>query len=276
MLSQEKIKLIRQLYSQGKTKKEIIQITGCASSTIKKYTEDIKIDQMLGKTFGKLTVLSLAPKDPNAANRCSRYFCQCECGNIVNVNGAALRSGHTTSCGCSRKGSTVKDLTNKKFGYLTVINFIGTKDNRSIWKCRCDCGKYVEVSSHELTNGHKISCGCMKKSSGEKRIEDLLNDLKVNYALQYRIQDCKYKKSLPFDFAIFDEKSNLLCLIEYQGDIHYKSTGGWNDEDEFQIRQLRDKIKQEYCLQNNIKLIIIPYTDYDILNQEYLRKAIYD
>ena len=40
---------------------------------------------MLGKTFGKLTVLSLAPKDTNAANRCSRYFCQCECGNIVNV-----------------------------------------------------------------------------------------------------------------------------------------------------------------------------------------------
>lgn len=115
MLSQEKINLIHQLYSEGKSKTEIVKITGCAASTIKKYVQDIdnnKVDDMIGKTFGKLIVLSRAPKDNNAANRCIRYFCKCECGNIVNVNGAALRSGHTTSCGCSRKGTTIKDLTN--------------------------------------------------------------------------------------------------------------------------------------------------------------------
>ena len=115
MLSQEKINLIRQLYSEGKTKSEIVKITSCGAATVKKYVQDIdnnKVDNMIGKIFGKLTVLSKAPKNIKAANRCNRYFCKCECGNIVNVNGAALRSGHTTSCGCSRKGSTIKDLTN--------------------------------------------------------------------------------------------------------------------------------------------------------------------
>lgn len=279
MLSQEKINLIHQLYSEGKSKTEIVKITGCAASTIKKYVQDIdnnKVDDMIGKTFGKLIVLSRAPKDNNAANRCIRYFCKCECGNIINVNGAALRSGHTTSCGCSRKGSTIKDLTNQKFGYLTAINYAYSNNNRAIWNCICDCGNKIQVSSHELISGHTTSCGCRKRSNGEEKIENILIELKVNYATEYKIQDCKYKKVLPFDFAIFDKNNNLLCLIEYQGEQHFKSIDFWGGEERFLKQKERDEIKQKYCIQNNIKLIIISYLDYNILNKDYLEKVIYD
>lgn len=279
MLSQEKINLIHQLYSEGKSKTEIVKITGCAASTIKKYVQDIdnnKVDDMIGKTFGKLIVLSRAPKDNNAANRCIRYFCKCKCGNIINVNGAALRSGHTTSCGCSRKGSTIKDLTNQKFGYLTAINYAYSNNNRAIWNCICDCGNKIQVSSHELISGHTTSCGCRKRSNGEEKIENILIELKVNYATEYKIQDCKYKKVLPFDFAIFDKNNNLLCLIEYQGGQHFKSIDFWGGEERFLKQKERDEIKQKYCIQNNIKLIIISYLDYNILNKDYLEKVIYD
>lgn len=279
MLSQEKINLIRQLYSEGKNKTEIVKITGCGASTIKKYVEDIdnnKIDPMIGKIYGKLNVLSKAPKDPNAANRCTRYFCKCECGNIVNVNGAALRSGHTTSCGCSRKGNGIKDLTGQTFGNLTVIDYAYSSDNGAIWNCVCKCGNKIQVLSRNLINGHKTSCGCIKKSSGEEKIEKILIELKLNYALEYKIQDCKYERTLPFDFAIFDKKNNLLCLIEYQGEQHFKSISFWGGEERYLKQKERDKIKQEYCIQNNIKLIIIPYSDYNILDKTYLRKAIYD
>ena len=279
MLSQEKINLIHQLYSEGKSKTEIVKITGCAASTIKKYVQDIdnnKVDDMIGKTFGKLIVLSRATKDNNAANRCIRYFCKCECGNIINVNGAALRSGHTTSCGCSRKGSTIKDLTNQKFGYLTAINYAYSNNNRAIWNCICDCGNKIQVSSHELISGHTTSCGCRKRSNGEEKIENILIELKVNYATEYKIQDCKYKKVLPFDFAIFDKNNNLLCLIEYQGEQHFKSIDFWGGEERFLKQKERDEIKQKYCIQNNIKLIIISYLDYNILNKDYLEKVIYD
>ena len=107
MLSQEKIDLIHKLYSSGMSKTDISKLIPCSIPTVTKYTEKTiksKTDEMIGKKFGKLTVLSLAPKDKTLKNRCLRYKCQCECGNIVEVNGAALRSGHTTSCGCSRKG----------------------------------------------------------------------------------------------------------------------------------------------------------------------------
>ncbi len=109
-------------------------------------------DEMINKRFGKLTVIKLAPKNPNLKSRCKRYFCKCDCGNIVEVNGNSLRTGHTTSCGCSRKTSTnYEDLTGQRFGKLTALYIVGSSlDRRKIWKCRCDCGNLIEVKSSYL------------------------------------------------------------------------------------------------------------------------------
>lgn len=53
------------------------------------------------------------------------------------------------------------DLTDKKFGHLTVIKQIknNTKDRHIMWLCLCDCGNYINVNSTHLTSGHTISCG---------------------------------------------------------------------------------------------------------------------
>ena len=147
MLKQKDIDLIRDLYQQGYNKKDIHQKTGFSSQTIKKYLEDLSSPQkkeMIGKNFGNLLVLSEAPKNPNAANRCIRYICQCICGNIIEVNGGALRSGHTTSCGCSRRGKNIKNLTGQNFGMLTVLNLAFVdKNRRATWNCICDCGNTI-------------------------------------------------------------------------------------------------------------------------------------
>lgn len=278
MLSQKEIDSITILYQQGHTKSEIAQIIGCSRQTITRYIKKLKPqDPMIGKQFGRLTVLEQLPKDPQLKSRCLRYKCKCECGNIIEVNGNSLRTGHTTSCGCSRKGKLIKDLTGKRFGMLTVESFDHVDQNRhSIWKCRCDCGNITYASSNSLNRHTVTSCGCKKMSSGEAKINDILQQMNVIYACQYKIEDCCYKEVLPFDFAIFNNNNQLICLIEYQGDIHFKSTGGWNTEERLQLQRKRDQIKRDYCEQHNIKLIEISYTDYDILNKEYLRKVIYD
>ena len=106
MINQDKINLIKKLYKEGKSKTAIAKITHSGIKTVKKYTEDINqadYDTMIGKKFGKLTVLKRVEKNKNFANRCFRYLCKCECGNITEVNGNSLRTGHTMSCGCSRK-----------------------------------------------------------------------------------------------------------------------------------------------------------------------------
>lgn len=57
------------------------------------------------------------------------------------------------------------DLANLRFGRLYVVSDIGrTKDRHILWHCVCDCGNSVNVSSHDLLNGHTQSCGCLQKA----------------------------------------------------------------------------------------------------------------
>lgn len=58
-----------------------------------------------------------------------------------------------------------KDLSNKIYGKLKVLNFVkwynfSTGQKRSVWKCLCECGKLTEVLGGNLTSGHTKSCGC--------------------------------------------------------------------------------------------------------------------
>lgn len=56
------------------------------------------------------------------------------------------------------------DLTGQRFGNLTVIERDFSKpnsQNRSFWKCKCDCGNYSIVSSTHLRKGDIKSCGCI-------------------------------------------------------------------------------------------------------------------
>lgn len=52
------------------------------------------------------------------------------------------------------------DLTGQKYGRLTVIEKVGVRNKKAIWKCLCDCGKYSEVPTSHLRSGHTTSCGC--------------------------------------------------------------------------------------------------------------------
>lgn len=54
---------------------------------------------MIGRDFGRLTVIEQAENDKN---RNSRWLCQCTCGNFIIILGMNLRNGSTKSCGCLR------------------------------------------------------------------------------------------------------------------------------------------------------------------------------
>ena len=55
-----------------------------------------------------------------------------------------------------------KDLTGQKFGYLSVVKRIGSRNNRTMWECKCDCGNYTIADTHSLTSQNTKSCGCRK------------------------------------------------------------------------------------------------------------------
>ena len=64
-------------------------------------------------------------------------------------------------------------------------------------------------------------------------------------------------------FVIFDSNQNIECLIEYQGKQHYEQSEYFGGEDSFIKQRKYDALKKEYCKIHNIKLIEIPYWDFD-------------
>ena len=67
----------------------------------------------------------------------------------------------------------LEDLTNQKFGKLTVIKLNKQeteKRKKTIWLCKCDCGKMHNVWAADLKREAVKSCGCLKE---KRAIKDL-------------------------------------------------------------------------------------------------------
>lgn len=61
-----------------------------------------------------------------------------------------------------------QDLTDKKFGKLTVVRYVGkVKSGQSRWLCICECGNEHEAVGSHLKTGNIKSCGCL--NTGEAR-----------------------------------------------------------------------------------------------------------
>lgn len=119
------------------------------------------------------------------------------------------------------RATNLHDLTGQKFGKLTVIEIdekLSLQNKRIFWKCKCDCGNYYSTGSSNLVTGATKSCGCLRTSYGEEQIEKLLKENNISYAKEYVFSDLKTNKvPLRFDFAIFNNKNELVQLIEFDG-----------------------------------------------------------
>lgn len=61
------------------------------------------------------------------------------------------------------------DLTNKKFGRLTVLSKSKIGPNkRWLWFCKCSCGTEKEIDGQTLRAGESQSCGCF--NADQKRL----------------------------------------------------------------------------------------------------------
>ncbi len=79
----------------------------------------------------------------------------------VSVINTFLRTaGHTELC---IPKPLRNDLRNKTFGYLTALEPTEKRSRKDIiWKCRCRCGKEIEVPATLLLRMNTTSCGCLK------------------------------------------------------------------------------------------------------------------
>lgn len=236
-----------------------------------------KAKNLTGQKFGRLTPLYGVKNQGNH----TMWFCQCDCGNTKEVAADALLKDlrGIKSCGCLLKEKQGNDLIGKHFGKLEVIEQLNerNKDRGIMWLCKCDCGNYTTVSTHDLKRGHTQSCGCKGGDSrGVIKIKELLTQNNIPYTTEKTFLNCRFpdtNKYARFDFFVNDK-----YLIEYDGEQHFgynsnNNDNWWNDESHYKKLLEHDRFKNEWAKTNNIVLIRIPYTEVAKLSIEDLTPA---
>lgn len=247
-----------------------------------------KFKDISNQKFGMLTALYCIGKPEGKDTY--YWHCICDCGTECDVNGTSLRSGNTKSCGC-QKFKGLKSYNQKqseealipigqKFGKLTVLEDIGfvkhvKNHKRRAYKCLCDCGNYTIATGNQLKNNQKISCGKCTSSKGELKIISILetNNILYNHDVVCQGIMQQFNRPLRFDFEILNNDGSLNRYIEFDGRQHYTGpdTSYWgHSTDTLSSIQEKDNIKNQYCINNNLILIRIPYYYIDNLKLEDL------
>lgn len=252
------------------------QSCGCLQKerASQKLTQDLT-----GNRYGKLVVLE---RDFSKKSKRGAYWiCKCDCGNIVSVCSIDLKTKSTQSCGCLQdeiRHKKMIDLTGQIFNYLQVVSLDEERtkqEKATYWFCKClkcNQNKIKSIKGSHLKDGSVKSCGCLK-SFYEEKIEEVLLNNNISYKREYYFNDLLGdKKKLRFDFAIFKE-NKLKYLIEYHGKQHYQSVDFWGGEESFKKRQYYDKLKEEYCIKNNIPLFILNENNF-LLESEIIKEDI--
>ena len=161
---------------------------------------------------------------------------------------------------CAKISSTtiedIKKLAIERGGKC-LSNHYENNNIKLKWKC-CEGHEWFAILNSVKNNN--TWCPICRESKGENMIRLFLNKNNIKYIKEKKFDNCKNIRRLSFDFYL--PKHNM--LIEYDGKQHQMSCQYYGGEIGLKIRQKRDKIKNEYCKTNNIKLIRISVYDKDV------------
>ncbi len=163
-----------------------------------------------------------------------------------------------------------------KNGNITPKDVIAGSNKKYWWLCKKGHKWLANCNSRV---GRNSGCPVCNESKGEKRITNYFQLNKIAFKRQVKFNSCRRKMPLPFDFMVKHNSSGI--LIEYQGDQHYRPfTFRSSQERAVEILaeiKARDRIKADWCRSRNIKLLIIPYWNYnhieEILNELFVEKS---
>lgn len=163
------------------------------------------------------------------------------------------------------------------------------KNNRI--KVKIICKKHGDF--YQNPKDHMSGRGCVlcNTSRGESIVSEKLKSLGIFFIREYKFDSCVSVNGvkLPFDFYLPKYK----MVIEYDGRQHYEVVDKFGGIESHDILIKNDKIRNDWCLKNNIELIRIKWNNdksdinnlFNILgkniseissNKEYLKKSKFD
>ncbi|OFX38698.1 MAG: hypothetical protein A2X08_13065, partial [Bacteroidetes bacterium GWA2_32_17] len=185
-------------------------------------------------------------------------------GDFEQVPKSHLKKKGCDSCGGSAKLSTeefikrARKIHGDNYNY-DKVEYISTKE-KVIITCPYH-GDFEQCPENHIGLAQK--CPRCRISKGENRVESFLKNRQIKYKVQYFFKDCRDRRKLSFDFAIFI--NDKVGLIEYQGIQHYEQIGFGGDTTNsvFEKSIRRDLVKADYAKTKEIPLLLISYTEFD-------------
>lgn len=144
----------------------------------------------------------------------------------------------------------LKDVSNQKFGKLTVISYDKSKKQ---WLCQCECGEWTYANTNQLTSGRKKSCGCLLKGKFAEYEHD--RTFKKLYKVWGKMKERCYNKN-NVSYCRYGGKGIKVCN-EWEHDFiaFYK----WAIENGYKVidEELKNKMSldridssKDYCPEN--------------------------
>lgn len=185
----------------------------------------------------------------------------------------ALRSKGCPNCQSNSPMDTKSFVEAASKVHFGKYDYAKTLYRRRLSKLTITCPLHGDFK--QTPNGHLSGRGCprCRKSKGEEKIERFLENYNINYNYEHVL--CKSREtggSLRADFFL----PEMNTVIEFDGVQHFKPIKAWGGEVNLKKVQKRDRIKDNFCRLNKIKVIRIKYTDInkveDILKTQLLEE----
>jgi hypothetical protein len=212
----------------------------------------IKINEIHDEKYDILSIYSGMRKD--IIYKCKKH------GELTSKAQTFLKNGCSKCCFDNKSKTNDQFISELKMMHGERIIPL-EKYQRSKWKIKfkCECGYEWSAVANKVLRGQGCSVCDVIGSQGEKKIEEYLKNKKLVFTKQYSNEQCKYKYALRFDFYVEN-----YVLIEYDGKQHFEPVdfAGKGEEwatNDFKLRKKQDQIKNDFCIDNNIPLIRIPY-----------------
>lgn len=180
-----------------------------------------------------------------------------------------LNSGKPENKHLSSKKTIDRFITESNFIHDYKYNYekvnYKTNQNKVIINC------HLHGDFEQTPNSHLQGNGCpLCKNKIEKEIIKFLNINKIYFDRNHKFEHCKNLYPLPFDFYI---TSNRTCIEVYDKQ-HYMPIDILGGLKTYEILKENDKIKENYCEENYINLIIIKYDQINLI-KDILEKNLF-
>jgi len=135
------------------------------------------------------------------------------------------------------------DLTGNRYGRLTVIEYVYTKNRKPHWRCRCDCGNETIVSGSNLRYGVTKSCGCLEEENRKRHVEESRKHGESYTRLHKAWTHMKYRCHNPKakGYEIYGGRGITVCE-EWDGEHGYENFSQWAKNNGYEDGLTLDRI----------------------------------